>query len=374
MVVVGRVARGEHERVLDPYPLGDRHPHAVVDVAGGHERVRLPVVGAQRHPVGPVPEHGRDEVAKVPRGRALADEEPHPLAALLLGLVELGALVVRLDARRQVGVELAAAHPGRVAVHAAVARRGDLGEDLGVAADDAGEVHDLGDADGAVGVEQLGELAVADLGARALEGGGGHAARRADPEGEREPASGLGERDDAGNPEHVRDLVRVGRDRRRAVREHAADELVHPELRRLEVHVGVDEAGREGGTGDVDRLECLPRTPPGDDAVDDGEVGRDPLARARHEHAATGEQQVGRGVAPGDGEDARGPTARRHGRSLRRAADRDPGRVGGPAPMARRRWPCLAAAVGRYRAPIGGLVQGPPSGDAARRGALSSGG
>ena len=55
---------------------------------------------------------------------------------------------------------------------------------------------------------------------------------------------GLGQGDDARDSEDVGDLVRVGRHRRRAVRQHRADELVDPELGRLEVHVGVDEGRR----------------------------------------------------------------------------------------------------------------------------------
>ena len=122
-----------HEGVFDAHPGGDGQAHAVVDVAGVQQGVRLPVVGAQRHAVGAVAEHGRDQGGEVARGGALPDEDPHAFAALLLGLLELGALVVGLDARGQVGVQLAAAQAGRVTVDALVAGGGDLGEHLRVA-------------------------------------------------------------------------------------------------------------------------------------------------------------------------------------------------------------------------------------------------
>ena len=67
--------------------------------------------------------------------------------------------------------------------------------------------------------------------------------------------------DDARDAEDVGDLVRVGRHRGRAVGQHRADELVDPELGRLEVHVGVDETGRERRAGHVDGLARLAAGP-----------------------------------------------------------------------------------------------------------------
>ncbi len=62
-----------------------------------------------------------------------------------------------------------------------------------------------------------------------------------------------------------------------------AGELVDPELRRFQVHVRVDEAGRERGAGHVDDLAGLSRPPAGDDAVDDGQVLTQPLPGAGRE-------------------------------------------------------------------------------------------
>ena len=53
----------------------------------------------------------------------------------------------------------------------------------------------------------------------------------------------VGEPVDAVRAEDVGDLVRVGDDGRGPEREDEARELVHEQLRRLEVHVRVDEAG-----------------------------------------------------------------------------------------------------------------------------------
>ena len=46
---------------------------------------------------------------------------------------------------------------------------------------------------------------------------------------------------------------------------------------------GSMNAAVERGAGDVDHLDGLARSPPGDDAVDDREIGVDPLAGARDE-------------------------------------------------------------------------------------------
>ena len=83
---------------------------------------------------------------------------------------------------------------------------------------------------------------------------------------------------DAVRAEHVRDLVRVGDDRSRPEREDEPGELVDEQLRRLEVHVRVDEAGDDEAAGGVERLRALVVADSGDDAVHD----RDVSVRATH--------------------------------------------------------------------------------------------
>ena len=178
--------RGHDQRVDLADPGLDGQLHAVVEMARRRAGVGLAVVAAQGDVVGAVGQHGGDEVAQVLAGRSLADEDPHPLAPLLLGLVQLGALVVRFHAGGQVGVEGAAQDARRVTVDPTTASGGgDAGQHLGVAGDDAGEVHDLGHADGGVLVEQGGHVRCEQLGARALERGGRHAAAGTHAEGER---------------------------------------------------------------------------------------------------------------------------------------------------------------------------------------------
>ena len=105
--------------------------------------------------------------------------------------------------------------------------------------------------------------------------------------------------------EHVRDLVRVGDDGGRPERQHEPGELVDEELRRLEVHVGVDEPRDDEAAGGVERLAAVVVAEPGDRSVDDGDVDVEPLAREDGEHTAATHDEVGRLVAARDRETAR---------------------------------------------------------------------
>ncbi len=228
MMVLSRVARRQHQGVLQPHPGGHGQTHAVVDMAVAQKGVRLAVVGAQGDPVGAVARDRSDERREVSGGGALTDEDPHSLAPLFLRLLEVGAFVVRLHARGQVGVELAPQDPGRVPVDATVPRRRYLRQHVRFAVDDAADVHHLGDPERTVDVQQLTELGGTELGSGAFERGGGDAARSADPECERKAAGGIGEGHHARDTEDVGDLMGVGRHRRGPMRQHGADKLVDP--------------------------------------------------------------------------------------------------------------------------------------------------
>ena len=126
VVVFGSVHRREHEGILDRHAVLHREPNAVVDVAAREDEIGFPVVAAEGDVAGPATDHHRDEVGEVAARRTLPDEHPHALASLLVGFVELGALVVGLDPGRQVGVELLAPQPRRVTVDPAGTGRVDL--------------------------------------------------------------------------------------------------------------------------------------------------------------------------------------------------------------------------------------------------------
>ena len=129
-------------------------------------------------------------------------------------------------------------------------------------------------------VEQRRARRRASSSAPALSNGdAGHAARRAHAERERQRATAAST--SAATPGTPNTLAISCGSAATAVvpyGQDAAHELVDPELRRLEVHVGVDEPGGERGAADVDGLDRVAWTPADDDAVADREVGVEPLA------------------------------------------------------------------------------------------------
>ena len=98
--------------------------------------------------------------------------------------------------------------------------------------------------------------------------------------------------------------MRVGDDGGRPERQHEPRELVGQELRRLEVHVRVDEARHDVAAGRVDDLRAVVVAEAGNEAVGDRDVRLEPLAREHGEHAPAAENEVGALVAAGDREPA----------------------------------------------------------------------
>ena len=158
-----------HHRVLRAHAFLDRDADHLVDVPLLDDEVGLAVVGAEHALVGAVLLHEWQQVLQVARARGLAQHDPHPKAPLLERLLESRRLVVGANAGCEVGVETRAAHAGCVPVHVIGEPRLELGELAGVAGDDAGEVHHLGDADGAVTAEEALDVARRERPPRRLE-------------------------------------------------------------------------------------------------------------------------------------------------------------------------------------------------------------
>ena len=253
---------------------------------------------------GPVLGEQRQQRLQVARGRAFADQQPHPRAQPLAALVRRVRLVVRADPGRRVRLQRPSEHAGRVTVDVLGER--ELRELGRRAADHAGEVHHLGEPDHAPAPEQRVEIAGRQLAPRRLELRRGHARRRHEVDVERQVRRCVEQPVHAVGAEHVRDLVRVGDDRGRPEREHEPRELVDEQLRRLEVHVRVDEAGHDPAPRGVERLAALVVAEAGDPTVDDRDVRLEPFTREDRQHLAAADDEVGRLVAA------------RHGQTLRK--------------------------------------------------------
>ena len=93
--------------------------------------------------------------------------------------------------------------------------------------------------------------------------------------------------------------------RRRAARDDDARELRGQELGGLQVHVRVDHPRHHRAPAGLDPLAAVVAPDAGDAAAGHGDVALQPLAREDGEHAPAGHHQVGLRVAAGDGEQVR---------------------------------------------------------------------
>jgi hypothetical protein len=173
----------------------------------------------------------------------------------------------------------------------------------GVAGDRAGVVHHLGaPVDGAVG-EQGGKVGVRQRRAGRGQVGRGHATRAHQHDAERQPRGRRGHEADGVDPRDVGDLVRVGDGGRDAVRHDGGRELRGRAEAALDVDVGVEEPGGDEAAAEVERAGGrVAGADAGDAVAVDRDVGLFDLAGEDVDDAGVGEQQVGRAVAAGDGE------------------------------------------------------------------------
>ena len=235
-------------------PSDDGDPAHLVDVALAVEEVGLAVVGAERAVLRPVLADHRQQRAQVARVRRLADQHPHAATALLQCLGRRERLVVRGDPGRDVGVQSGAHHAGRMAVDV---RSDHPRQHLGVAGDDAGEVHHLGHAERSRMAQDRAHLVRPERPDRGLEVARRDARRRHHEHVERQTLGRAEQPLDPGDAGHVGDLVRIADDGGRAARDDRPGELDRGELGRLQVHVGVDEARDQPLATGVDARTAL---------------------------------------------------------------------------------------------------------------------
>ncbi len=137
--------------------------------------------------------------------------------------------------------------------------------------------------------------------------------------------------------------MRVDDDRGGAEREEEPRELVQQQLRRLEVHVRVDQAGHDVAAAGVEHLPALVLAEAGHVAVDDRDVDLEPLACEDREDAPPAHDEVG-GLVPARDRDPTAEILHRHSRSSHAA---------GYAP---RRGRAHAEIAGRGARPEGGAA------------------
>ncbi len=278
---------------------------------GVRDVLGVAIVGAERNAPRAVLLNERQQRAQVASHRRLADEQPHPGTESLAPFLDGERLVVGVDACSRVGLQLGPEQAGCVPVDVARAVQRQLRQLVRRAGNDAGEVHHLREPEHPAPAHQRLEVARRQGAPRRLEGRRGNARRGHEEDVQLEIRARVEQPVHAVDAEDVRDLVRIGHDRRRSQREHQPRELVHHELHRLEVHVRVDEARNDERAGGVERLASLVRPDPGDHAVDDRDVGVQPLAREDRQHAPAAHHEIGGLIAASDRKTALQPFHRR---------------------------------------------------------------
>ena len=250
-IVKAILTRGVERRHLDDLAAveagGDRLAHDVVDVADGEQILGVDIIRADGHEIAPrLILAAVDKEGKVINEGAGAKVDVHAGAELGAHLVGVHALVVGHGAADAVGRELTAEAVRRVALqeHAAAQALVDDGVHTLAVVNNADVVHDLGNADDVVHVQQLADFPGEELRAGVFHAGQGRDARRSE-----HVLAELGlfrilkHEAHAVEAHDVADLVRVGADGRRAPRQNGAGEIFGDHHRALDVHVRVDVAG-----------------------------------------------------------------------------------------------------------------------------------
>ena len=299
-MILRRVDGGHHDRILGLDPLLDGEADHLVDVPLLDDEVRLAVVGAEHAAIGAVLLDERQQVAQVSRRGCLTQHHPHAETPLFERLLEGGRLVIGADARGKVGVERRATHAGGMAVDVVREMCVELGQLRFLACDHAWEVHHLRHANGAVAAQETLDVARVEGPPGRFESGRRHAGAGHDENIERQVRAAVEQPVDAVGAEDVGDLVGVGDHCGGAVGEDGSCELVDHELGRLDVHVGIDEAGDEVSAFHVDPFSAFVLAEADHVAVLDRDVEVQPLFREHGEHVAAREHKVGRLVTACD--------------------------------------------------------------------------
>ena len=307
-IVKAILTRGVERRHLDNLaavePGCDRLAHDVVDVADSEQILGVHVVRADGHEITPrLILAAVDQEGEVIDERACTEVDVHTGAELRAPLVGVHALMVGHRTADAVGRELTAEAVRRMALqeHAAAQALIDDGVHTLAVVHDADIVHDLGNADNVVHVEQFADLLGMKLRTGVFHPGQGRHARR----GEHILAQ-LGllrvfkHEAHAVEPHDVADLMRVGADGRRAPRQNGAGEVLGDHHRALDVHVRVNVAGDQIASltivvrpGRKDRLLAL-LTHQNDKSVQYVDTGRIDFSRNDIEKLYVADRQIAR--------------------------------------------------------------------------------
>ena len=181
----------------------------MIDVAFSDEIAGEFVVGGEGAIGGAPGGDERGQVFEVPFGAAFAQEDVDAESQFFTGFLEFGGFVIAAHAGEDVGVEIFPAQSGCVAVDGLAFARIDLGEFTFEAEENAGIIHQLGDAGDAFVVNHEAQVARGQPRAGAFERRGRDATGQHDEAIDGQVAAGLDHVANALDPEHVGVFMRV---------------------------------------------------------------------------------------------------------------------------------------------------------------------
>ena len=193
-----------------------------------------------------------DQRREILGGRALADQHLHALGKLFAAFLETGGLVAVAHAAGKIGIQRSAGQQRRVAIDMRALERRQLVEALGVLVQHARHVHELGEPDHLRMIAVGHQVGGAEPGARRFERCRRHAGGELHAQIHRRAERTVEKIAQAGQAEHVADLVRIADRRGRAMGQHAAVELAGDDERAFAMYVAVDETRNRDAAAGVD--------------------------------------------------------------------------------------------------------------------------
>ena len=219
-------------------------------------------------------------------------------------------LVVGGNSSREIGLQRRTGEPTRVTLDefSRSQRLAENGHHARMRFQHRAHVHDLGERGDFRPGEELADLRCCEVGAGDFQSGRRrHARGSLHDEAQRQAAARLDRIAHAGNPQHVGKLGRVAEDRGGALRHHDRGIVVRQHVRGLEVHMPVDESGRNDAAadvmGDTGLGEAPARVNAGDHRADDADIGLAQLERGNVDDQAAGQKEIERllSLRRGDG-------------------------------------------------------------------------
>ena len=279
--------------------------HDVVNVALFQQVVGMLVVGAEHAAVHIFVAQQGNQGLQVPGGGALADHDELAPLQLGQGVVNIGALVVRVHAGGDVGVEVVAGQTGGVTVDLLMMGLGghDLLHHLGVAVDGAYKVHHLRQTlDPGMVIEGV-DGPVIQNGAGLVQGRGGHAGGEHEAHVHRQILRSLEHVFDAVGAHDVGDLVGIGDDSGGAVGQDRLGKLRGAHQGALQMDMRIQEAGQHDLAGDIHLHLAVILAHAHDEPLRHGDVALAELVGENVNIGGVFQHQVGRDAAGGHVDD-----------------------------------------------------------------------